>query len=225
MPQLRDRPPAPRPPRAAAARPNAPGAPLPPSELRHDDLLLHYVRGAQGTLQSIDQLGNFLMGFGVLALGYLLQADLSAATAVLGAAGGGRELLAIASLGAWATAVGLLVAFVLTYVFRVIAGRSVHGVNGKEDGIGAVIDLPEDLSMEGFMASQRSFPQFLRGSYRPEDQRDPAALLYARWSYLRYMGLCKLVAMQRMRGLLGLALVFAVGFKLLVVYQEALPPS
>ena len=56
------------------------------TEASHDDLLHHYLRGAQQTVQSVDQLGNFLMGFGVLALGYLLNSDLSAATAVFGSA-------------------------------------------------------------------------------------------------------------------------------------------
>ena len=53
-------------------------------EARYEDLLLHYVGGAQLTAVNVDQLGNFLMGFGVLSLGYLLNADLSRATAVLG---------------------------------------------------------------------------------------------------------------------------------------------
>jgi len=189
--------------------------------LSYDDLLLHYATGAQHSVQSVDQLGNFLMGFGVLSLGYLLQADVAPLGRAV-AAGDPGSPSALAALGAWGVAVGLLVLFVLTYVFRVLAGRAVHAREGIEDGVGDVIDLPEDLRWDAFVRGQRSFPQFLKASFRAQDLRDPAALFYARWTYLRFMTLRKLVEMQRMRRLLGLALLFGILFQLLAVYQRAL---
>ena len=130
-------------------------------DLTHDDLLRHYVQGAQMTVGSIDQLGNFLMGFGVLALGYLLNADLAPATSVFGVAGAGHHISAVLTLASWGVAVGLLVCFVMTYVFRVLAGRAVHARDGREEAIGDVIEVPDDLSYEQFMRHQGSFDQFL----------------------------------------------------------------
>ncbi|MGE0713016.1 MAG: hypothetical protein AB7N76_07980 [Planctomycetota bacterium] len=186
----------------------------------YEHLLLHYLSGAQGTIESIDQLGNFLMGFGVLALGYLLNQDLGLATRRIGAAvPQGAPLL---TLLAWALAVGLLVAFVLVYIFRVLAGRAVHARDGREDAVGEVLDLPEDLDFAAFARDQRTFADFLRLSYRAADRASPAALLYARWTYVRYMCLRKLAEMNRMRALLGLAVVCATAFKVGLVYLGAL---
>lgn len=186
----------------------------------HDDLLQHYLRGAQQTVQSIDQLGNFLMGFGVLALGYLLNADLSPATQVFGS-GAGHVASAVLTLGAWGTAVGLLVCFVYTYVFRVIVGRSVHASNGSEASLGEILEAPEDMDWAAFMHDQRTFQDFIKTHYLPRVRQSPEALLYTRWSGMRYLALKKLSAMERMRGLLGLALISGVAFKVLLVYQTA----
>ena len=188
----------------------------PPQE--HRDLLRHYLDGAQETVGSVDQLGNFLMGFGVLALGYLLNADLGVATHGLGT---GARLAATATLAAWALAVGLLLLFVWTYIFRVVAGREVHAHDGREDAVGEVIDLPGHLTYPEFRRHQGSFEEFLATHYAYRDRKDPERLLFVRWSYLRFMTLKKLEAMDRMRGLLGLALVFGVGFKLGLVYLQA----
>jgi len=189
---------------------------------RHDDLLLHYVNGAQRTVESVDQLGNFLMGFGVLALGYLLNADLSVATAALGVGAAGHQVSALLALGAWGVSVGLLVAFVLTYVFRVIAGRAVHPSEGNDDAIGEVIQPPDDMTFQQFVRPQRTFAEFLEHSYLPKDRRSAEALLYARWTYMRFMTLKKLAAMERMRGLLGMAVVAGVTFKVVMIYQAAI---
>lgn len=192
-------------------------------DLRHDQLLLHYVDGAQHTVQSVDQLGNFLMGFGVLALGFMLQADLHTAAAALD--GGAARIVtvtALLTLAAWGAATGLLVAFVWTYIARVIVGRSVHAADGDPEAVGAVLTPPEGLGFEQFLRGQRSFGEFLKSNYRTSDRRDPEALLYARWTYMRFMTLKKLAAMERMRGLLGLALVAGVAFKVLHVYLGAL---
>lgn len=186
----------------------------------HDDLLRHYLTGSLRTVESVDQLGNFLMGFGVLALGYLLQVELTPATSQLGATHHGLALL---TLGAWGTAIGLLLAFVYVYIFRVLAGRSVHASEGREDDVGEVLpDLPPDTDFQTFMRHQRSFSEFLKTHYRSVDTRTPEALLYARYSYLRFMTLRKLGEMNRMRTLLGLALAAGIAFKLGAVYLGAL---
>jgi hypothetical protein len=191
-------------------------------DVRHDDLLLHYLSGAQRTVESIDQLGNFLMGFGVLALGYLLNASLKPATMWVGVAG--HQGAALLTLGAWALGVGLLLAFVYIYIFRVLAGRSVHAENGREDRVGETLELPEGLDFPSFMNEQRTFGDFLRTHFRTVDRKSPASLLYARWSYVRYMALRKLIEMNRMRSLLGLALASGIGFKVGLVYLNALGP-
>lgn len=202
----------------------APPAPPPPEpELARRDLLLHYVHEAPRTIDSVDQLGNFLMGFGVLALGWLLQVDLAAPLAALHAAPA-KQLLGGLALLCWGAAVLWLVAFVHSYVTRVLAGRAVHAEGGNEDKIGRVLELPapDELSWRRFIAPQPGFEQFLRGHYRPEDRTSPEALLYARWTYLRFMALTKLAEMARMRRLLGRALVAGVGFKLLTVLLAGL---
>jgi len=190
-------------------------------QTRHDDLLLHYLNGAQRTIESIDQLGNFLMGFGVLALGYLLNANLQPVTRWLTGVGGHQGAAAL-TLAAWGIAVLALLAFVFVYIFRVLAGRAVHAQDGREDGVGEVLDdLPEDLSFPTFMQHQRSFGDFVRTHFHSRDHRSPEALLYARWSYMRFMGLKKLVEMNRMRTLLGLGLVCGTAYKFGVVYLGA----
>lgn len=217
----------------------APPPPLPaprPGSPSHDDrldesaparraLLLHYVAEGPRTIDSVDQLGNFLMGFGVLALGYLLQAELSAPLQALRAAGPALQVAGGAALACWGAAVVWLVAFVHTYVTRVLAGRSVHAEGGNEDKIGRVLELPapEELTWRRFAAGQATFEQFLRGHYRPEDRAgSDDALLYARWTYLRFMAMHKLAEMARMRRLLARALVAGVLFKLFTVLLVAL---
>lgn len=186
----------------------------------HDDLLRHYLSGSLRTVESVDQLGNFLMGFGVLSLGYLLNAELAPATTQLGTASHG---LALVTLGSWGLAIGLLLAFVYVYIFRVLAGRSVHASEGREDAVGEVLpDLPHDTDFQGFMRHQRSFGEFIKTHYRSVDTQSPEALLYARYSYLRFMTLRKLGEMNRMRCLLGLALAAGIAFKLGAVYLGSL---
>lgn len=186
--------------------------------VQHEDLLRHYVAAAPQTVISVDQLGNFLMGFGVLSMGYMLQADLQPAlTALRGpvtlAASGG-----LVALLAWGVTVGLLLAFVRTYIFRVLAGRSVHADGGNEDRIGEVIDGPDDeLTWRKLNRRQPTFEKFLEDSYRREDRKSPEALLYARFTYLRFMTLRKLAEMDRMRRLLGAALGTGVTFKVAMV--------
>jgi hypothetical protein len=182
-------------------------------ETTHQDLLQHYVESAPNTVLSVDQLGNFLMGFGVLAMGYMLQADLGPAVAAARAVSRLRALGGVASLLAWAITVGLLLAFVRTYIFKVLAGRSVHADGGNEDRIGEVVEVPEKLTWRQWSRRQPTFEAFLRESYRGEDRVSPEALLYARFSYLRFMTLRKLGEMDRMRRLLGQALITGVAFK------------
>lgn len=186
-------------------------SPLPTRDLSHDDLLHHYLGGALRTVESVDQLGNFLLGFGVLALGYLLSAELGTAIQALGSAQRG---LALTTLITWGTAIGLLLAFVYVYVFRVLAGRSVHASEGREDAVGGLLpDLAAGLTFREFIQNQRTFSDFLAANYRSADQRDPQALLYARWSYVRFMTLRKLAEMNRMRVLLAFALAAGTAFK------------
>jgi hypothetical protein len=185
-------------------------------QLTHDDLLRHYVDTTPKTLESIDQLGNFLMGFGVLALGYLLQAELGAATEAVGGVGMQRLLGGVA-LGTWGVAVGLLVLFVHTYINRVIVGRSLHADGEDEERIGEVLSVPADMTWRQFISRQPTFGRFLASSYRAEDRRSPEALLYARWSYARFMAMRKLANMDRMRRLLGGALIMGVAFKVSLV--------
>jgi hypothetical protein len=181
-------------------------------EVRTDHLLRHYVDAAPQTVASIDQLGNFLMGFGVLALGYLLQVDVSGATRALHASNavaivGGLALLA------WAGAVVNLVLFVRTYVFEMLAGRACHVSDGNEEKLGEITELPEQLTWRAFVRKQPTFEAFLKEAYRPQDRVSAESLLYARFTYLRFMSLKKLEAMDRMRRLLGRGLVLGVGFK------------
>ena len=110
---------------------------------------------------------------------------------------------------------------VYTYVYHVLAGRSVHARDGREEAIGEVLDVPDDLSYQEFMLHQGSFDQFLLTHYGNRARRSPESLLYARWSAMRFMMLKKLGAMARMRGLLGLALISGVAFKVLMTYQLA----
>ena len=227
--------------RTAIGQPSPDTRTLQPDLPRHDDrrdgpglerrdLLLHYVAEGPRTIDSVDQLGNFLMGFGVLALGYLLQAELRAPLEALRASGPALKDTALQvtgglALACWGAAVAWLVAFVHTYVTRVLAGRSVHAEGGNEDKIGRVLELPEpdELTWRRFAAGQASFEQFLRGHYRPEDRSGgPDALLYARWTYLRFMALHKLAEMSRMRRLLARALVAGVLFKVCTVLLAAL---
>lgn len=193
----------------------------PGSNVTRDHLLLHYVQAAPQTVASVDQLGNFLMGFGVLALGYLLQADLSPATAALRRAGATPGLGA-AALVAWSGAVLHLVLFARTYVFEVLAGRRAHVEQENEDGLGEVVEVPDDLTWRKFVRAQPTFEKFLETSYRREDRRSAARLLYARFTYLRFMTLRKLAAMDRMRRLLGRALVLGVAFKAALVALGAI---
>lgn len=186
-------------------------------DVTHQDLLRHYVDKAPETVLSVDQLGNFLMGFGVLAMGYMLQADLTAALGALRAAPGLKSGLALVALLAWFVTVGLLLAFVRTYIFEVLAGRSVHAEGGNEDKIGEVVQLPEELAWRRFVSRQPTFEAFVKDSYRREDRGSPEALLYARFSYLRFMTLKKLQHMDRMRSLLGHALLSGVTFKVALV--------
>jgi hypothetical protein len=192
--------------------------------LERRELLLHYVAEGPRTIDSVDQLGNFLMGFGVLALGYLLQAELRGPLEALRGARPALQVLGGVALACWGAAVLWLVAFVHTYVTRVLAGRSVHAEGGNEDKIGRVLELPapEELAWRRFAAGQASFEQFLRSHYRAEDRAAGGeGLLYARWTYLRFMALHKLAEMARMRRLLARALVAGVGFQILTVLLAA----
>lgn len=204
-----------------APRPTDTDLDQPQTSSPRGDLLRHYLDGAQQTVGSVDQLGNFLMGFGVLALGYLLNADLGLATSALG--GAAHKVAGFLALGSWGLAVLLLVMFVWTYIFRVIAGREVHARDGREENVGEVIDLPSRLTYTDFRMHQGSFDEFLATHYTSRDRKDPERLLFVRWSYLRFMTLKKLEAMERMRGLLGFGLLFGVGFKLVLVYLQAFP--
>lgn len=201
-----------------APRPPAPPADddPDPSSVTRDHLLLHYVQAAPQTVASVDQLGNFLMGFGVLALGYLLQADLGAATGALHRAGLPLGL-GVAALLAWSGAVVHLVLFVRTYVFEVLAGRRAHVEADDEAALGDVVEVPDDLAWRAFVRRQPTFERFLETSYRREDRASAQQLLYARFTYLRFMTLRKLAAMDRMRRLLGRALVLGVTFKAALV--------
>ncbi|MCW8140009.1 MAG: hypothetical protein KIT58_14015 [Planctomycetota bacterium] len=181
-------------------------------QVQNEDLLRHYVEAAPQTVLSVDQLGNFLMGFGVLAMGYMLQADLSPALQAMKGALGARAFAGLLALLAWGLTVALLLAFVRTYIFRVLAGRAVHAEGGNEDRIGEVVEVPEELSWRRFNAAQPTFEAFLKDSYRRQDRQSPEQLLYARFSYLRFMTLRKLAEMDRMRRLLGQALVSGVAF-------------
>jgi hypothetical protein len=196
-------------------------APVHPPALSSDDLLRHYVDAAPHTVASIDQLGNFLMGFGVLALGYLLQVDLSAATRVVHAASLAGAVAALALL-AWSGAVLHLVLFVRAYVFEMLAGRACHVEGGNEDRLGEVTAPPEALTWRAFIRKQPTFEAFLREGYRAPDRATPEALLYARFTYLRFMALKKLEVMDRMRRLLGRGLALAAGFKGALVLLGAL---
>jgi hypothetical protein len=184
-------------------------------ETKHEDLLRHYVDSAPQTILSVDQLGNFLMGFGVLSMGYMLEADLGPALAAVRAPALPRAALGLLAVGAWGVTVALLVAFVRTYIFKVLAGRAVHAEGGNEEKIGQVVELPEpeELTWRRFFAKQPTFEAFLKESYRREDRGSPEALLYARFTYLRFMSLRKLAEMDRMRRLLGQALITGVAFK------------
>lgn len=183
----------------------------PTRDLNRTDLLEHYLGGALRSVESVDQLGNFLLGFGVLALGYLLSAQLGEPIRALA---GPQRGLALATLITWGTAVALLLGFVYVYVFRVLVGRSVHALGGREDAVGEPLpDLPPGLRFRDFIRDQRTFADFLAANYRGVDQGDPEALLYARWSYVRFMTMRKLSEMNRMRVLLAFALAAGTAFK------------
>lgn len=191
-------------------------------EVAHPDLLLHYLQGAQRTVEAIDQLGNFLMGFGVLALGYLLQADLTPATHLLGRAPTGTQVVALGALACWATAVGLLLIFAGVYVLGLLTGRRVHARDHDPATIGEVLAPAEGLDYPTFLARQRTWRDFLRLTYPAKHLPDPEALLYDRWSALRFLAHTKLAAIAHMRALLITALGAGVGFKLLHTFLAAL---
>ncbi|RMG11128.1 MAG: hypothetical protein D6731_16190 [Planctomycetota bacterium] len=186
---------------------------LDPTRAR-EKLLDHYLRCGVASLQSADQLGHFLSGVAVLGLGALLHVDLSPASALLGRAADDRLLVALFCLGAWATAVGLSCAFLIIYVLRGLAGRSVHARGGREDRIGAPLGPLPPGGFEAFIRDQRRFEDFLHHHYRPGDLARGEDLLYARWSYLRYAALQKLEVLRRLRALLALALGFAIASEL-----------
>lgn len=187
------------------------------------ELLLHYVGEGPRTVDSVDQLGNFLMGFGALALGYMLQVELRLPLEGLRSGLPGRQALAALALVAWLAAVLWLVSFVHAYVTRVLAGRAAHAEGGNEEKIGKLLELPapDELTWRKFIASQPTFREFVRGHYRAEDRKSAEQLLYARWTYLRFMCVAKLAEMARMRVLLARALGAGVLFKMATVALSA----
>lgn len=191
---------------------------LPPEaespQLSRDTLLQHYVQESVQVLQGLDNLGNFLMGFGVLVLGYLLNAQLKPhVLQSFTQTNGGMAMLSWLCLGAWTLAVVLLLRFMYWFIFHLLAGRAVYASDNQPNSIGERIQLKQ-MTYEEYQSQAPDFDSFVSSNYLDMDQSQDKQLWFATFRYTRYVALRKLMIMNRMRSLLAWALWWGLVFKL-----------
>ncbi|TNE44327.1 MAG: hypothetical protein EP343_31760 [Deltaproteobacteria bacterium] len=192
--------------------------PLPQQEesptLSREALLHHYVQEGVQVLQGLDNLGNFLMGFGVLVLGYLLNAQLKPhVLQSFTQSNGGVAMLSWLCLGAWTLAVVLLLRFMYWFIFHLLAGRAVYASQNQANSIGERIELKR-MTYQQYQEQAPNFDSFVQRNYLEKDQNEDKQLWFATFRYTRYVALRKLMIMNRMRSLLAWALWWGLVFKL-----------
>jgi len=176
-------------------------------------LLKHYVQEGAHTLQGIDNMGNFLVGLGVLMLGYLLNVQNKELFVQLFIKDDrSLAMLSGSCLFAWAMSIVLLLWFMHVFIFHLLAGRRVHASHGKVGSIGERMEL-QGMSYPDFERQAPDFETFVEKNYLPSDQEESEQLWYATFRYTRYMALRKLMVMKQMRSLLAWAMLFGVLFK------------
>lgn len=179
-----------------------------------EDLLQHFVQEGTNVLQSLDHLGNFLMGAGMVMLGYLLSTQLkSQLVHILTKPSNQLFYLSWTCILAWCCAVTLLLRFMYCFIFHLLAGRTIHPSHNKPESIGERIPIKE-MTYQEFSQNSSDFQTFIQNNYLQQDQANPEQLWYATFRYTRYMAFRKLMLMNQMRSLLGWAMLFSVVFKL-----------
>ena len=186
--------------------------------LSKDNLLKYYVKEGTQVLQSLDNLGNFLMGFGVLMLGYLLNVNLKTYITHSFIENNLMSFSTVALFG-WLLAVILLLDFMYLFVYHLIAGRSIHALGGSRDNIGKRISITK-MSYEKFANTAPCFEKFINNNYLEEDQKSNRQLWYSTFRYTRYMAYRKLMIMNKMRRLLAFAMASGVLFKLIDIMLD-----
>lgn len=181
--------------------------------LNRQELLKYYVQEGTQIFQSLDNLGNFLMGFGVLMLGYLLNVNLTSYLARIQAENTIFNFSTIA-LMAWIASIILLLGFMYLFIFHLIAGRTIHASGNSRNSIGQKISITE-MTYDKFFSAAPTFDAFISRNYLREDQTSDMQIWYATFRYSRYMAFQKLMIMNKMRQLIALAMVSGVFFKIL----------
>lgn len=199
----------------------SPSAPLlEGDEKSQQELLKHFVQESVHVLQGLDNLGNFLMGFGMVMLGYLLNAKLRMHFVnIFAKAKGYLALSSWVCLFAWCAAVVLLLGVIYLFVFHMLAGRAVHASNNQKGSIGKRIKR-KHLSYEEFAQQAPDFGSFVDKNYLKEDQTNARQLWYATFRYTRYMAFRKLMIMNKMRSLLAWAILCGVLFKVTEIWLK-----
>ena len=183
------------------------------------ELLKHYVSEGTKVLQGLDNLGNFLMGFGVLMLGYLLNSNMKFHFSIL--AGVEEKFVwSGVSVLAWVAAVVFLLGFMYLFIFELLAGRSIYAWRNDKKSIGSRIRIRK-MSYEEFEKMAPTFKDFLRNNYLESDRTNSQQTWYATFRYCRYMAFKKLMIMNQMRCLLAWAMACGVIFKLVDIFVQA----
>ena len=190
------------------------------SALSREELLKYYTKEGTEVIQGLDNLGNFLMGFGILVLGYLLNCNLQPHFKLLLFQTEKWSFSSALCLTTWIMAVLFLLGFIYLFVFHLLAGRSIYAYNNSKNYIGKRIKV-KNMSYEQYEKSAPTFEHFLENHYLDTDQKNDPQLWYATFRYGRFMAFKKLMIMNRMRVLLAWAMISGVCFKLLDIFIQS----
>lgn len=184
-------------------------------KLGKNELLKHLVQEGSQVLQNLDNLGNFMMGFGVLVLGYLLNVNLKVHFQYL-LEPHSFEIFSLSffALLSWSLSIVLLLGFVYLFIFHLLAGRSIYATKNNPNSIGERISI-KGMGYRDFEKMAPTFEDFLKNNFLSQDQKDDEQIWYATFRYSRYMAYRKLMVMNKMREMLGIAILSGVFFKLL----------
>ena len=191
------------------------------SALTKEELLKHFVEEGSLVLQNLDNLGNFLMGFGMIVLGYMLSVNLQPHLESFFEGTEEKFTFSCFALFAWTLSILCLLGFIYLFIFHLLAGRAVFAHEGKKDVVGERL-LIKKMSFAQFQQKAPDYATFLKTHYLPEDRICGEQLWYATFRYTRYMAYRKLMVMNKMRELLGAALLSGVVFKILDIALQAL---
>ncbi len=181
--------------------------------LNRQELLKYYVHEGTQIFQSLDNLGNFLMGFGVLMLGYLLNVNLNSYFARIEVEQSVFNFSTFALI-AWIASIVLLLGFMYFFIFHLISGRTIHAKENSRNSIGKRISITE-MTYDKFASTAPTFDAFIAKNYLYEDQKSDTQIWYATFRYSRYMAFQKLMIMNKMRKLIAWAMISGVLFKIL----------